>query len=118
MDLVLRGIAPEWWLDTYESERRKVAADMIVMTEIVTEEADLFSSVSQTELRSYLSKGDIRRYTHKLTESGSDFNPSRFLSYRLLLDRRFASMRERRAEASIENTTLNRSLFAMASLCP
>ena len=27
--LVMRGVAPNWWLDTYESERRRIAADVI-----------------------------------------------------------------------------------------
>lgn len=47
--LVMRGIAPEWWLDTYESERRRVAADVVATTRAATEQAELFANVSAAE---------------------------------------------------------------------
>ena len=47
--LVLRGVAPEWWLDTYESERRTVGEDVVAMTRTVTERVELYAGLSSTE---------------------------------------------------------------------
>ena len=47
--LVIRGIAPDWWLDTYESERRRVAEDVVATTRAATEQAERFANVSNSE---------------------------------------------------------------------
>lgn len=47
--LLMRGLAPEWWLDTYESERRKVAEGVIDMTRAATETCELYANVSPAE---------------------------------------------------------------------
>jgi len=47
--VVLRGSAPEWWLDTYESERRKVGEQVVAMTRTATEQAELFAALSPAE---------------------------------------------------------------------
>ena len=47
--LVMRGLAPEWWLDTYESERRKVAEGVVEMTRAATETCELYANVSEAE---------------------------------------------------------------------
>ena len=44
--LVIRGIVPESWLDSYEVERRQVAADVIAATKAATETAELFAELS------------------------------------------------------------------------
>lgn len=44
--LVLRGIAPETWLDTYETERRRVAEDVISVTKSATQNAEVFAELS------------------------------------------------------------------------
>ncbi|MEM7135709.1 MAG: FAD-dependent monooxygenase [Myxococcota bacterium] len=46
---VIDGIAPEAWLDTYESERKQVGAQVLAMTRHATENAELFANVSQAE---------------------------------------------------------------------
>ena len=47
--LVVKGIAPEWWLDTYPSERRRIAEDILEWTKAVTEHFTLFEELSQEE---------------------------------------------------------------------
>ena len=47
--LVTHGIVPESWLDTYESERRKVGEEVVSMTRTVTEETELFVELSGIE---------------------------------------------------------------------
>lgn len=47
--LVLRGHAPEWWLDTYESERRRVGEEVVAMTRAATEQVELFATLSPAE---------------------------------------------------------------------
>jgi 2-polyprenyl-6-methoxyphenol hydroxylase-like FAD-dependent oxidoreductase len=44
--LVLRGVAPETWLDTYEIERRRVAEDVIAMTRSATQQTEMFAQLS------------------------------------------------------------------------
>lgn len=44
-----KGIAPEWWLDTYASERRRIAEDILEWTKAVTEHFTLFEELSQEE---------------------------------------------------------------------
>jgi hypothetical protein len=47
--LVMRGVAPNWWLDTYESERRRIAADVIAWTKKATDQFTLFAELSPPE---------------------------------------------------------------------
>ncbi|UCE63045.1 MAG: FAD-dependent monooxygenase [Nitrospirota bacterium] len=47
--LVTGGTVPESWLDTYESERRKVGEEVVSMTKTATEEMELFVKLSATE---------------------------------------------------------------------
>ncbi|MEM9657933.1 MAG: FAD-dependent monooxygenase [Planctomycetota bacterium] len=47
--LVMRGVAPSWWLDTYESERRQIAADVIAWTKEANDQLTLFSELSSAE---------------------------------------------------------------------
>lgn len=47
--MVVRGQAPETWLDTYEIERRRVAEDVIKNTRSATESAELFAGLSAKE---------------------------------------------------------------------
>jgi len=47
--LVLRGVAPAWWLDTYEGERRKVGEEVVAMTRTLTESVELFAGLSAAE---------------------------------------------------------------------
>ena len=47
--LVMRGVVPEAWLDTYEMERRRVAEDVLATTKLVTEQVELFASLSPNE---------------------------------------------------------------------
>lgn len=47
--LVLRGVVPEWWMDTYESERRRVAADVIHWTKKATDELTHFAELTPAE---------------------------------------------------------------------
>ncbi|MCC9606164.1 FAD-dependent monooxygenase [Blastopirellula sp. JC732] len=49
LSLVMRGVAPDWWLDTYESERRKIAADVIVWTKQANSELTRFAELSPEE---------------------------------------------------------------------
>jgi len=44
--LVIRGVAPAWWLDSYEIERRRIAADVIAWTKRATEQFTLFAELS------------------------------------------------------------------------
>ncbi len=47
--LVMRGGAPVTWLETYETERRQVAEDVIATTKIATQHAELFAELSSTD---------------------------------------------------------------------
>lgn len=47
--LVMRGVVPGKWFDTYETERRQVAEDVVATTKMVTERAELFASLSPKE---------------------------------------------------------------------
>ena len=47
--LVTQGVVPESWLDTYESERRKVGEEVVSMTKTATEETELFVELSGIE---------------------------------------------------------------------
>ncbi|TWU07269.1 Pentachlorophenol 4-monooxygenase [Symmachiella macrocystis] len=47
--LVMRGVAPATWLDTYETERRQVAEDVIATTKLATQNAELFAELSSTD---------------------------------------------------------------------
>lgn len=47
--LVMRGVAPSWWLDTYESERRRIAEDVIAWTKKANDELNLFAELSPPE---------------------------------------------------------------------
>lgn len=44
--LVLREVVPVSWLDTYETERRRVAEDVIALTKFATEQAELFTDLA------------------------------------------------------------------------
>ncbi len=44
--LVMRGVAPSWWLDTYESERRRIAADVIAWTKKANDQLTIFAELS------------------------------------------------------------------------
>ena len=46
---VYAGWAPEWWIDTYETERRKVGEDVIATTRAITDETELFAKASAEE---------------------------------------------------------------------
>ncbi|MEM7435027.1 MAG: FAD-dependent monooxygenase [Myxococcota bacterium] len=46
---VIDGTAPETWLDSYESERREIGAQVLAMTRHATENAELFANVSPAE---------------------------------------------------------------------
>ncbi|MCG8587371.1 MAG: FAD-dependent monooxygenase [Pirellulales bacterium] len=47
--LVMRGIAPSWWLDTYEFERRRLAADVISWTKKANDQLTIFSELGSPE---------------------------------------------------------------------
>jgi 2-polyprenyl-6-methoxyphenol hydroxylase-like FAD-dependent oxidoreductase len=47
--LVMRGVAPTWWLETYESERRRIAADVIAWTKKATDQFTLFAELTPAE---------------------------------------------------------------------
>ncbi len=47
--LVIRGVAPESWLDTYESERRTVGESVVAMTKTITEHAEHYAGLSPVE---------------------------------------------------------------------
>ncbi|MEM8680778.1 MAG: FAD-dependent monooxygenase, partial [Planctomycetota bacterium] len=47
--MVMRGMAPEWWLDTYESERRGIAANVIEWTKRANEELTQFAELAAEE---------------------------------------------------------------------
>ncbi|TWT36860.1 Pentachlorophenol 4-monooxygenase [Posidoniimonas corsicana] len=47
--LVMRGVTPSWWLDTYESERRGVAADVIAWTKRANDSLTSFAELSPAE---------------------------------------------------------------------
>lgn len=47
--LVTRGIAPEWWLDTYEDERRSVGGHVVAMTKELTDTVEVFGALSESE---------------------------------------------------------------------
>jgi len=44
--LVLKGVVPASWLDSYEIERRRVAEDVLAMTRSATERTELFPELS------------------------------------------------------------------------
>lgn len=44
--LVLRGVVPETWLETYEIERRRVAEDVIAMTKSATRNTEMYAELS------------------------------------------------------------------------
>ncbi len=47
--LVIRGVAPESWLDTYELERRTVGESVVAMTKTITESAEHYAGLSPRE---------------------------------------------------------------------
>ena len=47
--LVMQGTAPEWWLDTYETERRSVGEHVVSMTKVLTENIEAFGTLSEGE---------------------------------------------------------------------
>ena len=47
--LVLRGVVPEKWLDTYEIERRRVAEDIIAVTRSATQQTEMFTQLSPSD---------------------------------------------------------------------
>ncbi len=47
--LVIRGVAPESWLDTYESERRTVGEGVVAMTKAITESAEHYARLSPNQ---------------------------------------------------------------------
>ena len=47
--LVMRGVVPVWWLDTYETERRRVAEDVIAWTKKANDQFTLFAELSSPE---------------------------------------------------------------------
>ncbi|MGI9473843.1 MAG: FAD-dependent monooxygenase [Rubripirellula sp.] len=47
--LVSRGVAPEWWLDTYSTERFGIAKDILNWTKLATEQFTLFADLNQTQ---------------------------------------------------------------------
>jgi 2-polyprenyl-6-methoxyphenol hydroxylase-like FAD-dependent oxidoreductase len=47
--LVMRGVAPNSWLDSYEIERRQVAADVIAWTKKANEQFTLFAELGPQE---------------------------------------------------------------------
>ncbi|MCO6047659.1 FAD-dependent monooxygenase [Aeoliella sp. ICT_H6.2] len=47
--LVMRGVVPDWWLDSYETERRQIAADVIAWTKKANEQFKLFAEVGPQE---------------------------------------------------------------------
>ncbi len=91
--LVMRGIVPEAWLDSYELERRRVAEDMISSTKLATEQSELFGSLSAKEQAKFAEhmfipeseKAKARRHaeeidldyrsSHICVEPGLGFNP-------------------------------------------
>ena len=49
--MVMRFSAPDWWLDSYEDERRKVAADEVQWTKAATEALTAHAELSSAECR-------------------------------------------------------------------
>ncbi len=47
--LVMRGVVPGTWLDTYEAERRQIAEDVIKTTKASTERTEAFAGLSPRE---------------------------------------------------------------------
>lgn len=47
--MVMRCGAPDWWLDSYETERRGIAADVLRWTKAATEELTAYSELSSDE---------------------------------------------------------------------
>ncbi|MEM9731128.1 MAG: FAD-dependent monooxygenase, partial [Myxococcota bacterium] len=44
--LVMKGVAPQWWLDSYDAERRLVGAQVVTMTQKMTETLEAFPGLS------------------------------------------------------------------------
>jgi 2-polyprenyl-6-methoxyphenol hydroxylase-like FAD-dependent oxidoreductase len=47
--LVMRGVVPDSWLDTYELERRRVAEGVIATTRLATQNTEMFAALSQQQ---------------------------------------------------------------------
>ncbi len=49
LGLVMSGVAPQWWLDTYESERRRIAADVLAWTKRANDQLTQYSDLTRPE---------------------------------------------------------------------
>ncbi len=79
--LVMRGLAPQSWLDSYEMERRQVAEEVIKTTMAVTDEAELFSSLSEEERKKivahmFIPESERMRSRRHLEEIDLDYGDS------------------------------------------
>ena len=72
--LVMRGIVLGTWLDTYETERRQVAEDVVAMTKLATERTELFAGLAPKEREKliehmFVPEGEkmrVRRHTEEI----------------------------------------------------
>jgi len=79
--LVMRGVVPNTWLDTYETERRLIAEDVITVTKKATEEGEIFASLSPQEREKliehmFVPEGEKMRVRHHAEEIDLDYSSS------------------------------------------
>lgn len=79
--LVMRGVVPGTWLDTYETERRQVAEDVVATTKIATERTELFASLSPNEREKlvehmFVPEGEKARVRRHIEEIDLDYRSS------------------------------------------
>jgi len=54
--MVSRGAVPDWWLDTYEDERRQIAADVLSWTKAANDQLTRLADLAQSERERILDK--------------------------------------------------------------